>query len=188
MTAKRPDDLCSKGNIEVASSVIANWLEDEQPRARMALYRAAKAARLKAIHERSVRETEVQLKCTQSFKEPAAVARFLRKRLGHLGYEAFGFLFLNAKHEYIAFEILFRGSNDRTHAYAREVSKRGLELNAAALFVCHNQLTGNAEPSQADIGLTRSLFDLCERVEIRLLDHVLVSANTWVSLQLRGLL
>ena len=67
----------------------------------------AKAARLKAIHERSVRETEVLLKCTQSFKEPAAVVRFLRKRLGHLGYEAFGFLLLNAKHEHIAFEICF---------------------------------------------------------------------------------
>ena len=243
MTAKHPDDLHSKGNIEAASSVIANWLEDEQPRARMARYGAAqmstaellalclasglpgenavllsqrmlkefgsvpallaapiqqllavrgvgpaKAARLKAIHELSVRETEVQLKRTQSFNEPAAVARFLRKRLGHLGYEAFGCMFLNAKHEHIAFEILFRGSIDRTHVHAREVLKRGLELNAAALIVCHNHPSGNAEPSQADIGLTRSLFDLLEQVEIRLLDHVVVSANTWVSLQLRGLL
>ena len=67
----------------------------------------AKAARLKTIHELSVRETEVQLKRTQSFNEPAAVAGFLRKRAGHLGYEAFGCLFLNAKHEHIAFEILF---------------------------------------------------------------------------------
>ena len=148
MTAKQPDDVCSKGNIEVASSVIANWLENEQPRARMARYRAAqmstaellalcmvsgllgenavllsqrilkefgsvhallaapiqqslavrgvglaKAARKKAIHERSVRETAVQLKCAQSFNEPEAVAGFLRKCLGHLGYEAFGFYF-----------------------------------------------------------------------------------------------
>ena len=235
MTAKHPDDLHSKGNIEAASSVIANWLEDEQPRARMARYGAAqmstaellalclarglpgenavllsqqmlkefgsvhallaapiqqllavrgvgpaKAARLNAIHELSHRETEVQLKRTQSFNEPAAVARFLRKRLGHLGYEAYGCLFLNAKHEHIAFEILFRGSIDRTHVHAREVLKRGLELNAAALIVCHNHPSGNAEPGQADIGLTRSLFDLLEQVEIRLLDHVVVSANKWI--------
>lgn len=128
------------------------------------------------------------MKCTQSFNEPEAVARFLRKRVGHLGYEAFGFLFLNAKHEHIAFETLSRGSNDRTHVCARELSKRELELNAAALIVCHNHLSGNAEPGQAHIGLARSLFDLLEQVEIRLLDHVVVSANTWVSLQLRGLL
>jgi DNA repair protein RadC len=97
-------------------------------------------------------------------------------------------LFLNAKNEQIAFEILFRGSIDRTHVHAREVLKRGLELNAAALIVCHNHRSGNAEPSQADIGLTRLLFDLLEKGGIRLLDHVVVSTNTWVSLQLRGLL
>ena len=162
MTAKHLDDSLGKGNIEAASSVIANWLEDEQPRARMARYRAAqmttagllapclasglpsdnavllsqrmpkeygsvdvllvapikqllavrgespaKAARLKTLHELFVRETEVQLKRRQSFNDPAAVARFLRKRLGHLCYRSSGCLFLNARHEHIAFEILF---------------------------------------------------------------------------------
>ena len=243
MTAKHPDEVRGEDNIEAPSNVIANWLEDEQPRTRMARYGAAqmptaellalclssglpgenavllsqrllqqfggvqallsapiqqlmsvrgvgpaKATRLKAIHELSVRETEAQLKRSQSFGEPAAVATFLRKRLGHLGHEAFGCLFLNAKNEHIAFEILFRGSIDRTHVHAREVLKQGLELNAAALIVCHNHPSGNAEPSQADISLTRLLFDLLEKVEIRLLDHVVVSTNTWVSLQLRGLL
>ena len=108
--------------------------------------------------------------------------------LGAFGLRGVRVLFLNAKHEHIAFEILFRGSNDRTHVSACEVSKRELELNAAALIVGHNHLSGNAEPGQAHIGLARSLFDLLEQLEIRLLDHVVVSANTWVSLQLRGLL
>lgn len=148
----------------------------------------AKAARLTSIHELSVRETKAQLKRSRSFGEPAAMATFLRKRLEHLGHEAFDCLFFNAKKEYIAFEILFRSSTDRTHLYAREVLKRGLELNAAALIACHIHPSGNAEPSQADIGLTLSLNDLLEQVEIRLLDHVVVSANTWVSLQLGGLL
>ena len=87
---------------------------------------------------------------------------FFRKRLGHLGHEAFGWLFLNAKNERIAFESLFRDSTDRTRVHAREVLKRGLELNAAALIACHNHPSGNAEPIQADIGLTRLLFDLLE--------------------------
>ena len=94
----------------------------------------------------------------------------------------FGCLFLNAKYEHIALEILFRGSIDRTHLHAREVLKRGLEVNAAALLVCHNYLAGNVEPNQADIGVTRSLFDLLERAEIPPLDHVVVGANTRVSL------
>ena len=96
-------------------------------------------------------------------------------------------MFLNAKYEHIALEILFRGSIDRTHLHAREVLKRGLEVNAAALLVCHNYLAGNVEPRQVDIGVTRSLFDLLERAEIPPLDHVVVGANTRVSLQLRGL-
>lgn len=149
---------------------------------------SAKVTRLQAIHELGVRETEAQLKCSQSFGEPAAVATFFRTRLGHLGHEAFGYLFLNAKNERIAFEILFRGSTDRTRVHAREVLKRGLELNAAALLVCQNHPSGNAELIQADIGLTRLLFDLLEQVEIRLLDHVVASTNTWVSLKLSGLL
>ena len=123
---------------------------------------SAKATRLKAIHELGVRETEAQLKCSQSFGEPAAAETFFRKRLGHLGHEAFGWLFLNAKNERIAFESLFRDSTDRTRVHAREVLRRGLELNAAALIVCHNRPSGNAEPIQADIGLTRLLFDLLE--------------------------
>ena len=87
----------------------------------------AKATRLKAIHKVSVRETEAQLERSQSFGEPAAMATFLRKRLGHLGHEAFGCLFLNAKNEQIAFEILFRGSIYRTHVHARKVLQlRGL--------------------------------------------------------------
>ena len=97
-------------------------------------------------------------------------------------------MFLNAKYEHIALEILFRGSIDRTHLHAREVLKRGLAVNAAALLVCHNYVAGNVEPSQADIGVMRSLFDLLERVEIPPLDHVVVGAKTRVSLQLRGLL
>ena len=83
---------------------------------------------------------------------------------------------------------MFRGSIDRTHVHAREVLRRGLELNAAAIIICHNHPSGNAEPSQADIILTRSLSDLLAQVEIRLLDHIVVSAHSWVSLQMRGLL
>ena len=92
------------------------------------------------------------------------------------------------KNEHLGFEIMFHCSIDRTHVHAREVLRRGLELNAAAIIVCHNHPSGNAEPSQADITLTRSLSDLLAQVEIRLLDHIVVSTHSWVSMQMRGLL
>ena len=83
---------------------------------------------------------------------------------------------------------MFRGSIDRTNVHAREVLRHGLEHNAAAIIVCHNHPSGNAEPSQADITLTRSLSELLAQVEIRLLDHIVVSTHSWVSMQMRGLL
>ena len=243
MAPKHPEQLRGKVNTEASKSVIANWLEDEQPRSRLTRYGAsqmstaellaiclgsgvpgenavqlarrllnefggidallsaplnklrsvhgvgiAKATQIKAMHELGARDLEAALVQAQRFTDPAAVAEYLRKRMGHLDHEAFSCLYLNAKHEMISFEMLFRGSIDRTHVHAREVLKRGLELNAAAAIVCHNHPSGNAEPSQADITLTRSLANLLAQVEIRLLDHVVVSARSWVSLQFRGLI
>lgn len=243
MASKRPQQLRDKGNTEDSASVIANWVEDEQPRARLSRYGAsemstaellaiclvsgmpgedavqlarrllgefggiggllaapldrlrashglglAKAAQIKAIQELGVRDTETSLVKAQRFRDPSAVAEYLRKRMGSLAHEAFACLFLNAKNEHLGFEIMFHGSIDRTHVHAREVLRRGLEHNAAAIIVCHNHPSGNAEPSQADITLTRSLSDLLAQVEIRLLDHIVVSTHSWVSTQMRGLL
>lgn len=135
-----------------------------------------------------MRDAEAELLQSRQFPDSKSVGEYLRKRMGRLPHEAFACLFLNAKHELLAFEVLFRGSIDRTHVHAREVLKRGLELNAAAVILSHNHPSGNAEPSQADIALTGSLSELLGQVEIRLLDHVVVGARGWVSLHARGLI
>jgi DNA repair protein RadC len=240
MASKRPQQLRDKGNTEDSASVIANWVEDEQPRARLSRYGAsemstaellaiclvsgmpgedavqlarrllgefggllaallgrlrashglglAKAAQIKAIQELGVRDRETSLVKAQRFRDPSAVAEYLRKRMGSLAHEAFACLFPNAKNEHLGFEIMFHGSIDRTHVNAREVLRRGLEHNVAAIIVRHNHPSGNAEPSQADITVTRSLSDLLAQVEIRLLDHIVVSTHSCVSMQMRGLL
>ena len=125
---------------------------------------SAKAAQIKAIQELGVRDTETSLVKAQRFRDPSAVAEYLRKRMGSLAHEAFACLFPNAKNEHLGFEIMFHGSIDRTHVNAREVLRRGLEHNVAAIIVRHNHPSGNAEPSQADITLTRSLSDLLAQV------------------------
>ena len=240
MASKRPQQLRDKGNTEDSASVIANWVEDEQLRARLSRYGAsemstaellaiclvsgmpgedavqlarrllgefggllaallgrlrashglglAKAAQIKAIQELGVRDRETSLVKAQRFRDPSAVAEYLRKRMGSLAHEAFACLFLNAKNEHLGFEIMFHGSINRTHVHAREVLRRGLEHNVAAIIVRHNHPSGNAEPSQADITVTRSLSDLLAQVEIRLLDHIVVSTHSCVSMQMRGLL
>ena len=79
--------------------------------------------------------------------------------MGSLAQDTSACLLQNAKNEQLGFESIFHGFIDRTHVHARVVLRRGLEYNAAAVIVCHNYPSGNAEPSQADISLTRSLSD-----------------------------
>ena len=70
----------------------------------------------------------------------------------------------------------------------REVLRRGIELNAAAIILAHNHPSGVSEPSQADIFLTKELSNLLKQVDIRVLDHVVVCGRNAVSLAVRGLI
>ncbi|MGD8418674.1 MAG: DNA repair protein RadC [Pseudomonadales bacterium] len=122
------------------------------------------------------------LSCTSS------VRRFLRLKLAHLPREVFACLFLDSRHRLIRYEVLFLGTVDRASVHPREVLKRSLELNAAALILAHNHPSGVAEPSASDLTLTRDLKDLLARVDVRLLDHFVVGRGSEVSLAERGLL
>ena len=102
--------------------------------------------------------------------------------------EAFGCLFLDNRHRLIAFEILFHGTVDGASVHPREVVKRALEHNSAAVIFAHNHPSGVAEPSQADELITRRLRDALALVDIRVLDHVIVGLERCVSFAERGLL
>ena len=62
-----------------------------------------------------------------------------------------------------------------------------MQINAAAVVFAHNHPSGNAEPSQADLNITQELKALLEKVDIRVLDHLIVARSEWVSLAARGL-
>ncbi len=150
---------------------------------------AATVARFKAIHELQCRSAEDEIRDEGfSFSDVSTVSEYLQRRLGHFEREVFGCLFLDTRYRLLGFEPLFLGSVNRTHVHAREVLKRGLSLNSAALILAHNHPSGNAEPSHADLKITRELKDLLARVDIQVLDHIVVARDTWVSLAARGLL
>ena len=117
-----------------------------------------------------------------------AVRGFLRSRLASQQREVFACLFLDSRHRLISFEVLFLGTVDRASVHPREVLRCCLELNAAALILAHNHPSGIAEPSSADIALTRTLGDLLQQIDVRLLDHLVVARAGEVSLAERGLL
>lgn len=87
-----------------------------------------------------------------------------------------------------SFVELFRGTIDSATVHPREVVKEALQLNAAAVILCHPHLSGIAEPSQADELITRRLIDALRLVDIRMLDHLIVAGSEVVSFAERGLL
>lgn len=148
----------------------------------------ARFALLQAALELSRRHLEGQIREGHDITGPADTRRYLQACLSGYAHEVFGVLFLDNRHRVIAFEELFRGTINGASVYPREVVRRSLELNAAALIVAHNHPSGSAEPSSADLALTRRLSDALRLVDIRLLDHVVVGQGQAVSLADRGLL
>lgn len=113
---------------------------------------------------------------------------YLQALMHEYEHEVFGVLFLDTKHRVIRFEELFKGTLDAASVYPREVTKRGLELNAAAVILVHNHPSGDPEPSEADKRITHRLLDALSLVDIRTLDHVVVASEGCVSLAERGYL
>ena len=115
----------------------------------------------------------------------ADVKNFLKQALAYEEREHFAVMFLDNKHALIKFEILFSGTIDSASVHPREVVKRALELNAAAVVLSHNHPSGNTEPSQADIQITDKLKTALDTVDIRILDHIIVG-NGCASFAERG--
>jgi DNA repair protein RadC len=122
------------------------------------------------------------------FNSPQAVKDYCRLRLGANEQEVFAILFLDSQHRLIACEEMFRGTLTQTSVYPREIVKRALALNAGAVICTHNHPSGLAEPSRADEYLTASLKTALALIDVRILDHIVVSALESVSFAEKGLI
>ena len=125
---------------------------------------------------------------SDSLSSPGSVRDYLRLFLGGQEFESFVALWLDAQHRLIAGMELFRGTLTQTSVYPREVVKKGLALNAAAVIFAHNHPSGVAEPSQSDRMLTDALKQALSLVDIRVLDHFIVADITVMSFAERGLI
>jgi DNA repair protein RadC len=148
----------------------------------------ASFAQLQAVLEMGRRHLQAELQRLDCLENPATTRRFLASRLRHLTYEVFACLFLDNRHRVIAFEELFRGTIDGASVHPREVLRRVLQHNAAAVILAHNHPSGVCEPSRADIQLTRRLVDALALIDVRVLDHFIIGDGKGVSLAERGLI
>ncbi|MFA6061128.1 MAG: DNA repair protein RadC [Gallionella sp.] len=149
---------------------------------------AAKYAQLQAVLEMSRRALQEEIQRGDVLSSPRAVRDYLKLLLAGRGQEVFLVLFLDTQHRVIAFEELFHGTLSQTSVYPREVVKRALAHNAAAVILAHNHPSGVTEPSQADQLLTSALKQALALVDVTVLDHFVVAAGQTLSFAERGLL
>ena len=119
---------------------------------------------------------------------PEASRASLRLKIGERKFEVFACVFLDNRHRIFAFEELFQGTIDGASVHPRVVVQKALENNAAAVIFAHNHPSGVAEPSMADQRITQRLKDALALVEIRVLDHFIVTAEDSISFAERSLL
>ncbi|MFN3713791.1 MAG: RadC family protein [Alcanivoracaceae bacterium] len=146
----------------------------------------ARLAQLLGALELGRRYLAAELVREHSLTKPEDAGRFLLATLRRYPHEVFACLFLDNRHRVLAFEELFRGTIDGAAVYPREVVRRALDHNAAALILAHNHPSGVAEPSEADRSITRRLVEALGLVDVRVLDHLVIGDGHWVSLAERG--
>ncbi|MBR2819055.1 MAG: DNA repair protein RadC [Reyranella sp.] len=162
---------------------------------------AAEAAQLRAFGLtgrdiaafRLVREIACRMARAEVRRRPVlgnwqALIAYLQAAMAYDQVEQFRILFLDTKNNLIADEVQQRGTVNHTPVYPREVLKRALTLNAAALIAVHNHPSGDPKPSRADIEMTRELKAAAKALEIELHDHVVIGHGTHASFRSLGLL
>jgi DNA repair protein RadC len=131
---------------------------------------------------------ECEAREADALASPDAVRDYLRLLLADRPHEVFAVVFLDAQNRVIVTLEMFRGTLTQTSVYPREVLIEALARNAASVILCHNHPSGVAEPSRADQALTQTLKSALALVDVRVLDHFIVTRSGIVSFAERGLL
>ena len=148
----------------------------------------AKYAQVQAVLEMSRRALRETLDRGPALSSPQAVRDYLRLRLQGRAHEVFVAVFLDAQNRVLEVEELFRGTLTQTSVFPREIVKRALYFNAAAIIFAHNHPSGVAEPSRADEALTQTLKHTLALVDVKVLDHFVVGGDSAMSFAERGLI
>ncbi|HAK5377246.1 TPA: DNA repair protein RadC [Salmonella enterica] len=127
-----------------------------------------------------LREPGTVFTSTQSARD------WLRLRMAGLEREEFMVLYLNNRHQLLAHETLFAGTVNRTEVHPREVLKRALHFNAAAVILAHNHPSGDPTPSPEDLSITKRLVQALDLVDIRVPDHLIIGRNQVLSFAEHG--
>lgn len=146
----------------------------------------AKYAQLQASLEMSQRYLQETLPKRSILTNAKQTQTYLKAKLRDYPHEVFACLFLDNRHRIIHYEELFQGTIDQATVHPREVVKKALAHNAAAVILAHNHPSGSIQPSEQDKHLTKHLQQALALVDIRVLDHIIIGEDQACSLAERG--
>lgn len=191
-------NVTNLSNAELASELLAPWaLQDTLAPPPCATLSASRFAapdhavlehKLHIARELLLRNMQSKLIGSPVMDSPKAVKEWLCLHCAGLPHEVFLVLYLDAKHRLIEAEELFRGTLTQTSVYPREVVKGALNRNAACVVLAHNHPSGDLSPSRSDELLTETLKSSLMLVDVRVLDHFIVSGGQVMSFAEKGLL
>jgi DNA repair protein RadC len=116
------------------------------------------------------------------------IALFLQASLRDYNYEVFAVVFLNRANKINHFEIISKGGITGTVADPRIILKKALEEEATSIILCHNHPSGNLHPSRADEELTKKIKEAAGYLDIKIIDHIIVSEEGFYSFADEGML
>lgn len=187
--------VTGKSAVDLARELLANFgslsrlfAASEQEFCALPGLGPAKYVQLRAVLEMAKRGLHEELRSGDALSSPKAVRDYLRLLLHGRQEEIFVAIFLDAQNRVIATEELFRGTLTQTSVYPREVVKRALHFNAAAVIFAHNHPSGVAEPSRADESLTQALKQALALIDVKVFDHFIIAGSAVMSFSERGLL
>jgi DNA repair protein RadC len=151
-------------------------------------YHLSEPASLDDVYSLMMTLLEIKYLRPDTLSSPEDVRRFLQVKLANREHEVFSVVFLDSQHRVISYEEMFRGTIDSASVYPREVVKRCLQLNAAAVIFSHSHPSGVPDPSTADKRITERLQVALSLVDIRVLDHIVIGGTDSVSMAERGML
>lgn len=148
----------------------------------------AKYAQLQAVLEMARRYFWEEAKELPFMNSAEAARVYVYTQMRDLSREVFACVFMNSQYQVEYFEELFQGSLNQAPVFPREVARKALQLNAAAVILCHNHPSGVEQPSQADKDITQLICDALALLDVKVLDHFIVGKNKVYSFAEHGLL
>lgn len=137
----------------------------------------AKYVQLQATTELAKRAIQQQLQSGPPISNPQQALECLQHHLQNQPAETLMGVFLDTQNQVLAIEVLATGTLDHAMVSPRLIVERVVHHHAKSLILAHNHPSGNTEPSDADLHLTRTLQTLLEMMDVRLLDHLIVGSN-----------